>query len=228
MIGPSQLGLPCDHCLAAKLAGWTERRDAAWLPTIGTAVHRLLEDYFIQYENQRNANHTTGRRWLTEQAVTVGQVGGNDVTGSTDLLDLSTGVVIDFKLVGANTLKDAKANGPSQQYRVQANLYAKGWNDAGYRVDHVAIAYLPRNSASLGYAHWWTEPHDRQIADDALDRADSIQRNIDLLASLGGTHLDDWIGKQDRDPHCYQCARFKDSPTRTGEGQFAELLGKNK
>ena len=26
-IGPSEVGTPCDHCLAAKLAGWEETRD---------------------------------------------------------------------------------------------------------------------------------------------------------------------------------------------------------
>lgn len=222
-IGPSQLGTDCDHCLAAQLAGWTESRDIAWLPTIGTAVHRLLEEYVINYENARNANHTTGRRWLTEQRVTVGRVDGVDITGSTDLIDLITGMIIDWKITGANTLKDVKANGPAQQYRIQANLYAKGWNDAGIRIDHIAIAYLPRNSQSLRYAYWFTEPYNEQVAVDALERADKIAKTIKTLRGFTEDAVTKYVHGLARATGCYQCARYADSPTANGAGQFAGI-----
>ncbi|WP_434080384.1 hypothetical protein [Sanguibacter sp. Z1732] len=39
-IGPSEIGNPCDHCLAAKLAGWKQTEDGVpWLPFLGTAAH---------------------------------------------------------------------------------------------------------------------------------------------------------------------------------------------
>ncbi|NUP75335.1 MAG: hypothetical protein HOQ07_11915, partial [Sinomonas sp.] len=50
-IGPSEIGNPCDHCLAAKLAGWDEtENDVPWLPFVGTAVHAALEELVIRYE----------------------------------------------------------------------------------------------------------------------------------------------------------------------------------
>ncbi len=45
-IGPSELGTDCVHCLAAKLAGWPERRSPGWLPFIGTCVHAHFETMF--------------------------------------------------------------------------------------------------------------------------------------------------------------------------------------
>ena len=45
-IGPSELGTDCVHCLAAKLAGWPERRSPGWLPFIGTCVHEHFEQMF--------------------------------------------------------------------------------------------------------------------------------------------------------------------------------------
>jgi hypothetical protein len=68
-VGPSQLGNPCDHCLAAALAGWEKRGDDAWLPLIGTAVHELL----LTHE-------AFGNGWLKEHRVTVGQVAAWPVT----------------------------------------------------------------------------------------------------------------------------------------------------
>ncbi|MBD5787130.1 hypothetical protein IF650_13160 [Cellulosimicrobium terreum] len=217
-IGPSEIGTPCDHCLAAKLAGWSQTDDGVpWLPTIGTAVHAWCEEQFIAHEVRRNALHTTGRRWLTEQKVTVGRIGGVDIAGSTDLLDTVTGVVIDFKIVGPSTLRKAKS-GPSEVYRTQADLYAKGWNDAGYRIDHVAIAYLPRNAASLDHAVWWSAPHDRSRAEAALDRANRLHANLTALASISDAARDAWITQLPRADGCWDCARYPDGHGLTKPG----------
>jgi hypothetical protein len=225
-IGPSEIGNPCSHCLAAKLAGWPQTADGvAWLPTIGTATHAWLEEQILQHEINRNAIHTTGRRWLTEERVTVGQLGGVDVTGSTDLVDLATGVVIDHKIVGLSTLRKVRSKGPSDVYRVQADLYAKGWNDAGVRVDHVAIAFYPRNSASLDDAIWWHAPHDRGRALDALARANRLHANLTALESISVAARDQWITALPRDPDCWDCARYPDQIVATAdEGETLDGL----
>lgn len=212
-IGPSEIGTPCDHCLAAKLAGWPQNeRGVPWLPFVGTSVHAELERIFIGSENQRNAVHTGGLRYVTEQKVMVGSIDGQHIWGSCDLTDLVVGMTIDWKVVGETTLRAAK-RGPTPTYRVQAHLYARGWHLAGVRIDHVAIAYLPRNAVSLDNAVWWTEPYDEQIAVDALDRATRITRNLKALAVLGGDAVDAWVTAQPRHPGCYDCARFPDAPT---------------
>lgn len=211
-IGPSEIGTPCEHCLAAKVAGWAQNRDGGWLPTIGTALHAWIEAAFIQRENDRGAQHDGGLRYLTEADVMVGYIHGQEIWGSTDLLDRVVGMTVDWKLVGANTLTHAKRHGPSEVYRVQADLYAKGWNDAGVRVDHVAIAYLPRNAATLDQAHWWTAPHDRARAVAALDRANGLADNIAALEALGPDAVAAWIATLPRDPGCWDCARYPDAP----------------
>ena len=228
-IGPSEVGTPCDHCLAAKLAGWPEpERGIPWLPTIGTAVHAWIEEAFITSENTRGAQHNGGLRYLTEARVLVGQIDGVDVWGSTDLLDLVIGVTVDWKIVGKSTRTKAKA-GPSEVYRVQADLYAKGWNDAGYRVDHVAIAYLPRDAVSLDDAIWLTAPHDRSRAERALARASAMARNIKALATIGPDAVDAYVTALPRDPGCWDCARYPDGAGIAAPGHhapvpFADLL----
>lgn len=220
-IGPSAVGDPCSHCLAARLAGWEQTRDTEWLPFIGQSVHSALEVDFIEHENHRNANHTTGRRYLTEQRVTVGHINGAEVWGSCDLFDTVAGMTVDWKITGATTLKKAK-RGPSPVYKVQAHLYGRGWVNAGYRVEHVAIAYLPRNAVSLASAIWWTEPYDEQVATAALERASQLAVNLQALEQGAGAAVRDaWISGLPRDPGCFDCARYADrvaAPLPTAQG----------
>lgn len=116
-IGPSEVGNPCTRCLTHKLIGTPEsERHAPWLPWIGTAVHAQLEDVFMQ----ANAD-LEQTRYLVEATVAVGEIGGQVITGHADLFDLEVGEVTDWKIVGATTLRNAKANGPSETYRTQAH-----------------------------------------------------------------------------------------------------------
>lgn len=230
-IGPSEIGTECDHCLAAKLAGWeeTERGDA-WLPTVGTAVHSWLEEQFRNHPEGPNGS----RRFLVETRVAVGAIDGDEITGSTDLADVVAGWTWDWKVVGPTTLKSAKVR-PSTQYVVQQMLYARGWNRLGVKITHVGIAYLPRNAMSLASAVWWSAPYDPAIAEAALDRATSMARNVKAMAALGPeirdkyiTSLDRWRQYQDIGPGgtmvtmtgnaqegkivCHDCARYPDYP----------------
>lgn len=226
-IGPSEIGNPCDHCLAARLAGWEKQETTIpWLPFIGTATHIEIENLFIRHENTLNRVHDgTGRRYLTEHSVMVGHINGQEIWGSCDLIDLILGMTIDWKIVGPTTLRTAK-NGPSEVYRTQAHLYARGANTAGHRIEHVAIAYLPRNSVSLDAAVWWTEPYDEQIAVDALARADKIATNITALRTLGEDALNTWITNQARASGCWDCARYPDKPAPIQDGLLAGLATK--
>lgn len=223
-IGPSEIGNPCDHCLAAKLAGWeSTEKDVPWLPFIGTAVHASIEQIFIdEAATIYGEDPAGGVPYRAEHKVMVGTIDGQEIWGSTDLVDFGTGMTVDWKVVGATTLRSAKV-GPSQVYRVQQHLYAKGWNDAGYPIDHVAIAYLPRNSISLADAVWWTEQFNRQLAVDALDRANSFAVNIRALRSISEDAVTAWISQLPRHnrqwnpdiaagKECRDCARFPDNP----------------
>lgn len=206
-IGPSEIGAPCEHCLAAKLAGWDRTQDAAWLPAIGTAVHEWLDVAFTL------ANHPTFR-WTTEKRVMVGHIQGAEIWGHTDLFDHDTQTVIDHKIVGKSTLDQARRHGPSAQYRAQAHLYGQGWVNAGQPVAVVAIAYLPRNAVSLDSAVLWHEPFDPQVAHEALDRADRLAATINALATASHAARDAYITGLPRADGCWDCPRYQDRPQR--------------
>lgn len=187
-IGPSEIGTECDHCLAAKLAGWEQVRGDAWLPTVGTAVHSWIESAFGRIP----AGPSGSRRFLTERRVSVGEIDGEEITGSTDLCDVVLGCTWDWKIVGATTLKSAKT-GPSRRYVVQQMLYGRGWNRLGVKVTRVGIAYLPRNAMSLNAGVWWSADYDEEIAVTALERASTFARNIKALASIGPEAVDAYV-----------------------------------
>jgi len=226
VIGPSELGNPCDHCLAAKLAAWPKAPSADWLPYIGTAVHAKLEEVFTA---RAVADVAAGRpeRYLPEAPVMVGHLGETEVWGTCDLFDIAAGMTIDWKVVGTSTLRTAKVE-PSATYRAQAHLYAHGFAAEGYTVRHVAIAYLPRGAVSLDAAVWWTEPYAPAVAVEALARAERMFTNLVALASVSVAARDEWITNLPRAAGCYDCARYADAPAPTPparRGAFADLPG---
>ena len=221
-IGPSELGTPCDWCLVHKLAGAEERHDgsSAWLPAIGTAVHAWLDEVFCEADLQvfkgvHSDDELPEPRWWRETLVDVGEVNGTPVTGHADLYDGLTGDVTDWKIVGASTIKAAKANGPSDTYRRQAHLYGRGFTRRGLPVRNVRIAYLPRTSVNLRDAYLWTEPYDELVALAALARADAYAR---ALAAVG---LEAMAPSLTRAAGCYSCNAYPSAdgtaPARPGD-----------
>lgn len=189
--GPSELGTPCARRLAYKMAGVPAVNDVppAWKPTVGTAVHTWLEQAFTAANTAlSDAAGTPVTRWVLEQAVTVGQVGGVDVTGRCDCYDRATATVIDFKVLGVSSLRAYKAGGPSEQYRTQVHLYGAGFVNAGHVVDTVGILGLPQNG-NLADAWTWAEPYDPDLAAKALDRADGIATLVAAAGAAAATLL---------------------------------------
>lgn len=207
-IGPSQIGTPCDHCLAAALVGWEKRGDEAWLPLIGTAVHALLLD---------EDNGAWESEWMKEERVSVGRIDGITVQGNADLFHWPSGTVVDLKLVGASTLNEARRHGPSSQYVVQTQLYGRGFQAAGFQVNTVCIAYLPRNSMRLSDAVFASRPYDIDVADDALNRAEKLLRDARYMESVSVRARDVWIDGLPRASGCYDCARYPSIVPRVSE-----------
>lgn len=183
-IGPSEIGTPCTRKLGYKIAEKPERpQKPNWRATVGTGGHMWQEETFDRANLTWAQSHGNQgvERWLIEERVNIGNdLHGQPITGSCDLYDRITATVIDHKFVGPTQLKKYRANGPSDTYRVQAHSYGVGWTNAGFRVERVAIAFLPRNG-ELSDAYFWTEPFNPQIAADAMQRLHGIQATIAML-----------------------------------------------
>lgn len=179
LIGPSEIGVPCDRALLYKLAQTPEPpRGPAWKPAVGTACHAQQDEWFSTVTTPNGTNPTD---WLTEEKVAVGTVGADTIKGSTDLFAKS-GAVIDHKFVGAYKLNLVKSHDdPGPQYRVQAHTYGRGWDLEGWPVHIVMIVFHPRDGELTDSYYWW-EDYNPEIARKALARANE---RYALLTTFG-------------------------------------------
>lgn len=183
-IGPSEMGHPCTRRIGYKLAGTvplnTSQNSVAWKPAVGTMMHSALADIMAQHEIDTFPASGLTPRWRVEERVTVGEIGGVKVTGQCDLFDAHGGVVIDWKTTSRDQMRRKfAAEGPGEQYRTQAHLYGLGWENAGHPVRHVMLIWLVRDGNFTTDRLVWSEPYDRQVALDALDRVATVRAALD-------------------------------------------------
>lgn len=160
-LGCSEVGQECELRLAYRIANmpplnWPD----SWPAIVGTSIHAWME----KAVNDFQAIHET-KSWLTELAVYPSTI----VAGHTDLYDIDTASVLDWKFPSPDNLKKMRANGPSPQYITQVQLYGLGHERAGRPVKRVGIAALGRQGWLKDlWVH--TVDYDRQHALDAVQR----------------------------------------------------------
>jgi hypothetical protein len=198
-IGPSGIGTDCYHCLGCMIAQEPklESNEDRWLTYIGKAVHEQLAKA-AEYDNQ-----VRGRpRWLVEERVRPGLILDDPLEGNADAYDLDEDRVIDWKVVGDNTLNKVSHGYVSPTYLKQIDTYGLGFEEAGYPVKDTTIMFLPRNRFRLREGIPVHRPYNRQNALNALRRANDI-------ALLGKEHgWDHVLPRLKRDPQCYDCPRY--------------------
>jgi len=189
LVGPSSLA-GCPYCLGLDMLGKKEQ-SFGWYPRLGTAFHYWAEHH----------NNIPGA--VTEMKVTVGEIPGYGIIkGTMDLYLPHRKTIVDYKLVGKNTRQAAMVDRPSTQYRGQQHLYCKGAIAHGFEVKKFAIAYIPRDSASLKDMYVYTENYSPTFANKTLDRANKVWQ----YASSGR------VEELPSDPECYTCNREGRTP----------------
>lgn len=180
-IGPSEIGQPCKRRMALKILGAPDHNPQAdrWASTIGTATHAWLEQTFTE-DNLRRAREGGEHRWALEERLQIRE----GLSGSCDLYDLATDTVVDWKVVGASSLKKYKAGGPGPQYRTQAHTYGLGWLNRGRPVKKVAIVFLPR-AGWLADTYYWEEEFQPEVARGALTAMDELIEGMNIAEGLG-------------------------------------------
>lgn len=177
-LGPSEIGTGCDRQLAYKLAGREPVNETAdpWFPIIGSAVHEWLSKMATYYNDVVLGRHANPRFIVENRVKVATQQGGYDTSGHTDLYDVDNERVVDWKIVGATTMRKVKDGDPAQ-YKIQAMTYGTGWVQAGYPVREVMIAYLPRSNF-LNKMHLNVHPYDPTITPLALQRVGTIEAMV--------------------------------------------------
>jgi hypothetical protein len=158
----SEVGEICVRKTSYKLLDWEKTNPATdpWASISGTAIHAWLADAFEEFPDL----------YLVEHPVRV----TDELGGTADLFDIKNKMVIDHKCVGATAMKSRKKDGMTHQQRVQCNLYGLGFENQGYEVEKVALAFYPLGGRLDGL-HTIVEPFNRQLALDAITRLEDAQ-----------------------------------------------------
>ncbi len=204
-IGPSSVGDPCARCigdiLKAKLPGGRIPRPQRFSlpPWIGTGVHLLLEHVMAGVEG-----------WQGERRLYCGDIKGwngnpdyGEVHGSCDGYHEPSATVVDWKIVGDNTIKKVKAGQTSTTYAYQKQTYARGFDWLGLPVKHVMNVYIPRNGRDERDILFDVDAYDPTMAEEAFDRAAQIWNEYVLTDRVS------WL---ESDPDCFSCNRFDPPP----------------
>jgi len=180
-IGPSQYGHPCGRHLVYMASGWDRSGGFTdpWPSILGTAGHAWL-DTALQGANRRSPG-----AWITEQRVTVAP----GLEGRGDAFHRPTGTMVDFKILGDTKFTELRktppesnywTKGDGQQYFRQIQGYGQGFVNAGFVVNHVALAIFGR-SKRLSDMYLITWPFDRAVVTETLGRLDAAR----TLAAAG-------------------------------------------
>jgi hypothetical protein len=207
-IGPSEIGVPCDRQLGMRLHSLPRRPDprVPWAPILGTATHTYIADVLRAHNK-----HLGRQRWIVEERVWPDDM----ISGSGDAYDTDQATVVDWKLVGANSLKKYRKT-VRPEYRIQAHLYGLGHQRAGRPVRHVRLVYLARDH-DFDKSFEWTEPYDPQVAEDALER---MYKVMNLLQDLGVADNPALWGAVPAipTPDCVWCPYFRPGKPADGTG----------
>lgn len=195
-VGPSDIGDPCDACLAAKFKASGEEREfkhdeyqrkfslKAW---IGTAVHEKLEADFVLPEVQR------------ERKYDIWEIPGYGmVRGGIDDFYEDLGVWWDYKTIDMSKLRKVKLDGVPESHSRQQMLYGYGLRQAGYNVRASVIVYIPRDSNSIKNIHTVISPYNHEWALETMARAERIWEQV---SSSGVTEFESH-------PDCYPCNAY--------------------
>lgn len=180
-LGPSEIGSSCDRRIAMSLMGIPATNPggdgfAAWL---GTQGHAGMADIY-EWANGQSGRYAVETK-LSFPSKLVPR-------GTGDLLDRKLRVFVDWKFMGTWSLKKLRDTGPSAVYRTQIHTYAYGAVTRGEKVDRVAIVGMPRQGSSLDEMFVWSEPYDKAIAVNALQRVEDIGKRVAEWEQDGGTN----------------------------------------
>lgn len=198
-VGPSDIADPCDLCLAEKLLRFLHKDDTPrewgkwWLAArIGTAIHetaeRSAEDIdFFESESKVKVHHMDNYGWIT---------------GTCDLMDLSTDTLVDLKTTDREKLKKYKQaqrfqdsrNVPStvqqalytwNKYKGQTHLYALGKENEGTKVTSIVISFICRDGKTDADI-WDTDPipYERDYALALIARLEAIWEAVQKHENL--------------------------------------------
>lgn len=173
-IGASEIGNPCEYCVAHRLAGTPRRESKFWMGArIGTGIHAELEKEIEKHVDKAQDNKFK----LLEDAASeynlhiTDMEGYGEIRSTADLMVTQALHLIDFKTTKKLQLQKYKLHGVPEQYVIQQQLYAYGFNQiAPGLVERISLVFINRDGSSDDDVWVASFDYDEKVATAALDR----------------------------------------------------------
>ena len=151
-VGPSEIG-GCRRKTWYKLGGAEKTNlDTLQLPAgMGTAIHKWIESKIVLHDPFEE-------RYILEKEVEY-----DGLMGHVDCYDKTHKQIIDWKTI----TKGKAASFPSEQQRMQVQIYGYLMASNGYEVDTVSLVGIPRDG-NESHVKWHVESYDANIAREGL------------------------------------------------------------
>lgn len=201
-IGVSEVGMACQRCVLRKLAKIPKQQQGgSWRAQLGTYVHAGLAEEF-------STRYASGDEVIIEKSLDVHEYKDLKLRGSCDAFfpNAGKGLVVDWKIVGDDTLERAHRGEIKNQYVIQGHLYALGWEKLGYTISDVAIMFLPANKNNLAKdAAPIVFPYSQEKAIAALAK---LENYIDQAETIGWKAL---LTKHAPLAGCLSCQQYTEA-----------------
>lgn len=177
LIGPSEIGNPCDYCIGNRLIKTPKKGSRYWLGAkLGTAMHRELEHeeekHIVTPENYR---FEALEGALIEQPFDLGTIEGyGTIRLKPDLVIVKYEHLIDHKSSTKKKVALYKLDGVPEQYKYQQHLYAWGLNKNGIKIERISLSFVNRDGTGDDDVWIYSFDFDEALAQKAWDRLESI------------------------------------------------------
>lgn len=198
-IGASEIGDPCDYCVANRLLGRKKKDNEYWLGAkLGTSMHNELEreaekfltgtpDYrFVYLKNAR-----------LEQTIELGHIEGyGTVKSKPDVVLVEQEHLLDYKSTLKKKVAKYKLDGVPMQYVYQQQLYAWGLNKAGIKITRISLVFVNRDGSGDNDVWIYSFDYDESLALKAWDRLQLLWKWLEAGHD---------VETLQSDPGCYYC-----------------------
>lgn len=198
-IGASEIGNPCDYCVANRLLGKKQKDNDYWLGAkLGTSMHNELEaeanKHILKPENYR-FTYLKGAK--LEQTIVLGEIEGYGVIKSKpDVVLPEYGNLLDYKSTLKKKVAKYKLDGVPMQYIYQQQLYAWGLNKAGIKITRISLVFVNRDGSGDNDVWIYSFDYDETLALKAWDRLALLWQWLEAGHD---------VETLQSDPGCYYC-----------------------
>lgn len=199
-IGASEIGNPCNYCVASRLLGKPKVASKYWLGArIGTGIHSELESEVAKHVEEPQATiFSSLKDAASEYNMPIYTLDGyGEIRSTADLLVTKHLHLIDFKTSKKRQVDKYKLDGVPFQYVVQQQLYGYGFNQmVPGLVERISLMFINRDGSTDDDFWVHSFDYDESIALEALDR---LKRLWEYVNSDGN------LEALESHPECFYC-----------------------